>query len=342
MKKLSLLPLLFAATLAGATDIAYSPPVGGMTLSAAANTDTLVSVALMPPPDAVGAVASVSGSDITVAGAPNWTANGFVSLAHYVRVLSGALKGHYFSVLANTNDTLTVDSAGMNLATLAAADAVEITPYWTLGTLYSPANAGASFIASASPLARQTEVYFYDATATGINRAPYATYYFYNGAWRKVGSAATTSFSNTIIFPDTYFLQRNKTGASALVYTGRVQPASVGTLLVGSTGQNDNHVALAFPITVTLNSSGLAGSGFVASSSPLSRKDELYWFDPAGTGINRAPSATYYYYNSGWRKVGSPATTDFGSSVLLTAGGGFLIRKAANGPTVPWVFNTGF
>lgn len=315
-----------------------------MTIPAAANTDSFVSVALINNAKWVGTVASVSGSNITVAGAPGWSVDTFISPSyHYVRFLSGAQKGHFVSIIGNTSDTLSVDAAGLNMGALVAGDAMEVTPYWTLGTLYPAAKAGTSFIASASSLSRQTEVLVYDATSTGINRSASATYYFFNGAWRKVGVAATTSFNNTILYPDTYFIQRNKAAATSLVYMGRVQPASAGTILVATTGtQNDNHVALAYPVNVTLNASGLAASGFTASLSALSRKDELLWTDPAGTGNNRAASATYYYYNGAWRKVGSPATTDFGATVQLIAGNGFIIRKASNGTTAPWVFNTGY
>lgn len=343
MKKLILLPTLMASTLVFAVDTAYSPPVGGMTLPAAASTDTFVSVALATNAAWVGTVASVTGSNITVAGAPGWTANAFVTPGyHYARLLSGAQAGHYLSIISNSADTLSVDAAGLNLSTVAATDKIEIAPYWTLGTLYPGAKAGTSFIASTSSLSRQTEILIFDDTVTGTNRAASAIYFFYNSAWRKVGASIATSFDNTIIYPDSYFMQRNKAAATSLVYTGRVQPASVSTILVATTTQNDNFVALAYPVNVTLNGSGLAASGFTTTTSTLSRKDELLWFDPAGTGINRAASAIYFYYNNGWRKVGASVATDFGASVELTAGSGFIIRKVANGNTAAWTYNTGF
>lgn len=344
MKKLLVFIGLILTHAARAVDVAYAPPVGGMTIPAAANTDAFVSVALATNAAWVGKVVNVSGSDITVSSTPIWSANAFVSSGyHYARMLSGAQKGHYFSIIANSANTLSVDPAGLNLGALTAGDTLEIAPYWTLGTLYPGAKAGASFISSASPLARQTEILFYDADATGINRSASATYYYYGGAWRKTGASTSNSYDNTIIYPDSYFIQRNKAATTALVYVGRVQPASVGTVLVAvASTQNDNYVALAYPVGVTLNASGLASSSFTASPSPLSIKDQLLWFDPAGTGTNRSASATYYYYNSGWRKIGASAATDFGASVILTAGNGFVIRKAANSTTAPWVFDTGF
>lgn len=343
MKKLSVIFALVLAHALCAADTAYSPPVGGMTMQAAANTDTFMSPALARTAAWVGKVASVSGNDIVMAGTPNWNAGVFTTSFHYVRALSGAHAGQYFSITANTPSALTVDSAGLNLGAIVAGDVVEVVPYWTLGAFFPADSAGTAFIASASPLSRQTEVLFYDGDAVGINRATSATFFFYNGAWRKVGASAATSFDSTIIYPDVFFIQRNKAAATTQRALGRVQPGAVGTVIVADvSSKNDNYMALAFPVNVTLDGSGLATLGFTASTSPLSRKDELLWFDPAGTGINRPATATYYLYNGAWRKVGASASVDFGPSVELTAGKGFVIRKAVNGTTMPWVFDTSF
>jgi uncharacterized protein (TIGR02597 family) len=342
MKKLSLLPLfLLVATLARATATAYSPPSGGVTSTAAASTDTLVSVTLAQPAAWVGTASSGSSTDIVVNGSPAWSANQFASgTYYYVRMLSGALAGHYFSIVANGAFDLTVDNAGLNLGTINNLDAMEIVPYWTLGTLYPASQAGVAFTTTTVPVLTKTQLLFFDATATGINRPASATYYFYNGAWRKVGQSSSTSFNNTIIYPDAYFLQRNSTSSTALVYMGRVQPSALGTVLVAATSQNDNFVALSYPIDVTLNQTGIAPSSFTTTTVPVLTKDQLLWFDPAGTGINRPASATYYYYNGAWRKVGASSSVDFGSTVLK-AGSGFIIRKTANGTSASWVFSTG-
>ncbi|MDI1250699.1 MAG: TIGR02597 family protein [Lacunisphaera sp.] len=342
MKKLILLPTLMVTSLVFAEDTAYSPPVGGMTLPAAASTDTFVSVALATNAAWVGTVASVSGSDITVAGAPGWTANVFVTPGyHYARLLSGAQAGHYVSIISNSADTLSVDAAGLNLSTIAASDKIEIAPYWTLGTLYPASQADTAFTTTTNTFARKTQLLFFNDTAIGINRSAAATYYFYSGAWRKVGQATTVSYDNTIVYPDTFFIQRNVTFPTALIHLGRVQPGFLSTILTASTVQNDNYVALAFPMGVTLDGTGLAASGFTASTNTFSLKDQLLWFDPSGTGTNRSSTYTYFYYNGAWRRKGESVSVDFGPTVLAT-GSGFIIRKAANGITAPWTFSTGY
>ncbi len=343
MKKLSLLSLFLLAAVAHATVTAYSPPVGGMTTSAAGTTDSFMSVALAQPAAWVGTVASVSGSDITVSGTPGWGTNAFASgTFYYVRLLNGAQAGHFFSVTANGSGDVTVDNAGLNLSVINAGDTMEIVPYWTLGTLYPAGRAGISFTATTSLLSRQTVLLFFDSTVTGINRSASSSYYFYNGAWRKVGQSTATSFDNTIVYPDAYYIQRNTAAPTSLVYTGRVQPGYLGTILVGAAGTaNDNFVALAYPVDVTLDQLTMAPSSFVATTSLLSTQDQLLYFSPSVTGINRSADFVYYYYNGAWRRKGASTATNFGSTVL-TAGSGFIIRKVANAATVPWVFSTGF
>ena len=342
MKKLLLIAGLLSACLAHGTTTAYSPPVGGVTSSAIASSDTFLSTTLSRPPEWIGTIASVVGSNLTVSGSPNWTINHFSSSAvYYARMLSGAQRGHYFIITGNTIDTLTVNNAGLDLSTVVNGDSFEVTPFWTLGTLYPASQAGVSFTATTSLISKKTQILLFSASSTGINRSANFVYYFYNGAWRQTGQLTTTSFDSTIIPPDACFIQRNSTSPTTLVYTGRVQPGYLGSILEATSGAaNDNFVALAFPVDVTLNSSGLASSSFVTTTSLISTKDQLLWFDPAGTGTNRSANFVYYYYNGAWRQKGALTSTDFGATVLK-AGSGFVIRKASTSPTVSWVYTTG-
>lgn len=343
LARLLLLTVASFPAMAAFADTVTSDISGYLKISAPATTDTPISPAFARDTIWRSTVSSVAGSAITVSGTPNWTAGALAPGAdtYYVRLTSGALKGHFLTITGNATGSVTVDNAGLNLASLAAGDTLEIAPYWTLGTLYPAGEAGTKFIASSSPLIRQTELLFFDASTTGINRATSATYYFYNGSWRKFGVDVTTSFNNTIIYPDSYFIQRNKSAATTVVMSGRVMPAFISTILEGaSSKQNDNYIALPYPVDVTLTRSALASSGFSASPSPLNISDRLLLFDPSGTGYNRAPVATYYYYNNGWRKFGADVNVDYGSTITIPAGSGFIIRKAANAASTSWQFDT--
>lgn len=303
--------------------------------SAPANTDTLVSVPLRRPAIYVGRVEAVNGAVISVSGSPNWTPASWALQAgpapHYLRVLSGALGGHAFTVINNNANALIVDAAGLDLTKIVPGDRIELAPYWTLGTLYPASQAGVSYTFSFSSLGRGTEIMMPDQTRTGINRAPSDTFYFFNGAWRRVGSPITLSFDRTVIPPDTYVLQRNKSAGTTLTRSGWVFQGPIATIIEGAAIPNDNYVALAFPEPVSFRLSNLVQSGAFTSG------DQLLVFGSGQTGINRAPSATYVYGDGAWRQVGATGEQSSDGN-LLPVGEGFIVRKAAGAASATWTF----
>lgn len=336
--------LVLAAGLRAQTQT--SEILGCVRTTALPNTDSFISAPLARPAVWAGTVGSgeASATRLTVSGSPGWTTDQFAPGAstYHVRVLTGLLRGQFLTVVSNDANSLQVDPTGFDLTVVAPGEKIELAPYWTLGSLYPASQAGVSFIPSTSSLVRQTELYFYDAAGNGINRAPSVTYFFYNGAWRKVGATITLSFDRTVVPPDSYFIQRNKAAASTPTFVGRVHAGALGTLIETRAGvAQDNYMAVGYPLGATLRRIGLAGSAaFTTSTSPLVRADQLLVYDPTQTGINRAASATYFYYNGGWRKVGALVTTDFSDTVTLPATGGFIVRRAAGGTTGAWVFET--
>lgn len=106
-----------------------------------------------------------------------------------------------------------------------------------------------------------------------------------------------------------------------------------------TSGQQDNVIAIPRPVDVSLNDLNLGGTtAFVSSTGTLSpdRKDELLVFDNAQALRNKAPSATYFYYNGAWRAQ-SDVTADAGTDII-PKGAGFIIRKAQTvvGATHMW------
>ncbi len=326
---------------------ATTEPVGYNTISLLANSDTYVSVPFYRPAAFVGQAASVAGNVVTVSGTPGWTANQFVRAAgtqpntYYAFIRNGTKEGNFYTITANSSNTLTLDLNGDTLTGIAADTSISVIPYWTLGTLFPPADAGSSFTSSASPLAIQTYVLIPNLEASGINLSVSASYYFYNGAWRLFGQDATVSRNDDILLPDSYFIVRNGSTGGTLVSTGNVQTRKFTIPLLTETGtRQDNPVAIARPIPVTLADSGLISSGaFATSTSPLNLADTLLVFDNTTSSRNKAASATYYYYNNAWRKFGADASQDFGNTVVFSPGTGVQIRKAATagGATSIWI-----
>lgn len=78
---------------------------------------------------------------------------------------------------------------------------------------------GGAFAASPSPGNRTDELLVFDNAVARQNKAASAIYYYWSGAWRKVG-AGTTNFDNTPVFtPGAGFIIRKNTGTAAPAWT---------------------------------------------------------------------------------------------------------------------------
>jgi uncharacterized protein (TIGR02597 family) len=76
---------------------------------------------------------------------------------------------------------------------------------------------------------------------------------------------------------------------------------------------------------------------FKPSLSSLSHADELLTFDNSVAAFNKSASATYFYYQNAWRKVGLPLSVDVGTSNVFQPGSGVVIRKQAGADSQIWV-----
>lgn len=344
-----------AVALVAHAQTATTTPVGYVTIACPANSDTIVGVPLKQPTVAAGALSAnpsvASGSaTLTISGAA-FTASQFAN-SHYVKFTSGASSGKYYAVTANTTNTLTVDLNGDTLGAV-QNDTLSVTKFWTLGELFNPAQSttdptttGNAIVAStsASPAGRRTQILIPDSSSSGINLAPSAPFFILNGAWRRHGVDVTISFNDFQLWPDSYFMIRHSTGiasGTSYVSSGEVELQSTSIpLSTLVSGKQDNYIALVRPVDVKLKDLNLGGtSAFVSSTSgtPAGRRDEVYTYSNIQTAVNKSPSATYFYLNGAWRKVGQDVSLDFGDDVI-SAGSGFTIRKyqTAAGATVFW------
>ena len=341
------LVIIAATTLRGQD--AYTNPLGYVRLQTLPTSDTIVACPLERQPEFSGKVASITANVVAVDGNPTWTGGQFQFTEgsqpkiYHARFTSGALAGSYFTVLGNSNNSLTLDLNGTTLDQAVAGDGLTLTAYWSIGALFPATDAGVSFEISPSVFARRTEVLVPDQAAVGINHSAIAIYFFYAGAWRKIGAPITTSFNNTAaLLPDSWIIVRNRGFSGSLCFLGSVLKSAVRIDLNSTAGaKQDNIVALTRPIDVTLDASGLIASGaFRSSTNATTRTDELFVFDNTASGINKSAAATYFYYGGGWRKVGQSLTTNFGTDPVFKAGQGVVVRKGANGIaslTNPWV-----
>jgi uncharacterized protein (TIGR02597 family) len=298
------------------------------------NSDSYVSHAFVRPAIAVTLVGSVSSNTIAVSDAPNWTPNQFAqSNSYYARFVSGPSEGRIYPIISNGANSVTVNSVGA-LTNVQPNDVISIEPYWTLGTTWPN---GDGVFASPTPGNRYTEVLL-PSTNNGVNLSAAAVMYFNGGVWKQIGFGNASQ--NDVVLPlNSYFVVRHNVATnSTMVQAGVVVSSKMAVPLRTTTSSpQDNFVSVARPVRVTLDQSGLIGSGaFSASPLPGSRTDELLYFDNSVASRNKSATAVYYYWNGAWRQVGV-GTNDVGSTAVFGSGTAAIIRKASNNvPSVIW------
>lgn len=375
--KTTLYSLALAAVtcgLAGAqATTAYTTPVGYVSQTCKAASDTIVGVPLKAPTVAAAALSanpSISGSSavLTVSTA----SFGSYANTSYVKFTSGPASGRVYAITANDATTITIALAGDTLSAV-SGNTFSVTPFTTLNSLFppsattnSPLTTGNAFVNSATTAAgqRRTQLLLANTTSANINLAPSATYFILAAQvgppatpaqWRRVGDATLSDVGGLQLWPDAMFTIRNPAAVTSdTVYTsvGEVETANQVVPLFTRDGTNvlrDNPRAITRPVDVTLNALNLGGtSAFVTSATTAAgaRRDTLLVFNNTATGLNKAPSATYFYLAAQagppaipaqWRRVGDATLSDVGSNII-PAGSAFIIRKygTAGGVTSSW------
>lgn len=355
--------LLFGAQALPAQPI-YTDPIGFNKITCLTNSDTIVGIPFRPQ----GSMKTVLASDPEVLETPpggsavlTLSLNSLVPgdlNANYVKFEGGTRDGRWYDITNNTADTITINLNGDNLTGVAADNSVVIAEYWTLDTLFPPAEAttswtlntetgvqvpnGHAIVASSNSSLRnrRTSLFLPDQTGTGTNRVPAANYYITNSNWL---SQEDGSNSNSILLnPDTLLIIRHaSTVASPTVFRSFgevVMNSFVIPLATSQSNRRDNYVAIPRPVDMRLDQMSLITSGAFLSSSNgqlRNRKDELLVFNNAVALVNRIPSATYYHTGGNWL---SQADGSISNGSILPAGAGFVIRKAqtTDGASVMW------
>jgi len=344
--------LLAAAAACGITfgaETAYTTPVGYVTLAVPASGDTNIGQPLQRPSEYAGAASSVVTSTIGISTSA-LTSGQFVyappaqTNSYYLRITGSvvsSLVGRFFEVVGNTANSITVDT---NLAALgfATGDKFTITPYWTLGTLFS---AGAGVGASTDELEPVAFVSFVNFSAAGANKAAAATYFYYQGVglsgsgWYNNDNTALGKQNDLTLEPFQIAIIRNlEATAKSVVVSGVVPAAKTESSVYGKTVLNDNYLCIQMPVDVTLGQSGLLASGAVITSTDeLEPVDFVSTYNETASQFNKAASKTYFHYTgtglsgTGWYDNDNTAAGKQDNVVTLKAGRQILIRKSPLG-----------
>ncbi len=310
---------------------AATDPVGFITVSVSAGSAaspklSLVSPTLMKPVDWQGAIATITGTAITVAGTP-WTAGQFGTNGQYfVEVASGTNAGAWTDIQSSsTNGLTTLD----NLSSFAApGTSIRIRKHTTIGDFLGVNNSAG--LKGAASVANADEVVVYDGATSVI--------YWYYDASDAQGPAGwyNTSFqpaSNIVIAPhEGVVIKRKGTSVVNFIAMGSAKtgntffPVKAGLNVVGTVSAKG--LTLATSGLYTGNSTtGLKGAAAVSSA------DEVTIFSGGG-------STVYWYYDAS--DAQGPAgwyNTSFGSAdaVAIAPGSSIVVNRKSPGAAFNWV-----
>lgn len=322
-----------------AQNAATTGTVGAISFSAAAQSDTIVSLPLQRPHSFRGVVASASGALVTLEQA-SFAEDAFND-RFYLLVESGAGEGRWFPVADTSGGTVTLDLGPDGMpAFFDAGTAVRIIPFWTLDAIF-PNGRGVNASGSLLPVSR---ILLPDTSRAGVQLAPAASFFYYSGSdhggegWRKFGTSPTVKFDGQIIPPGASFVVRHDSGTGSLFENLGAVPAAAFSARLATLSPDtaqDHSMGLGVPVAFSLSESQLFESGAFAGSSVLDAPvDELLVFDQTAPAKNRTPAGSYYYYTGsqsggpGWRLKGDVNTLQNLTQVFQPARG-FVIRKAA-------------
>lgn len=325
-----------------------SPPMGFANKTTSGNADNIVGIPMQRRPVWAGKINGVSENELTV---PATLIEGALTLqAHYVLVTSGSLEGYSFDVTANTESTISVaPNATDDVATqgLQAGAQCQVIPHWTLNTLFPD---GQGFVHSSDVFNPTSTLWLYDLTRAGTGLVPANSYLYHDGSQGPVGwydfNDVNDGLKNHVpISAETFFVVRHTTEtAPAFFIAGHVPDSKIGTAVgrfEDDKGQ-DNLIINPYPVSFTLQSSGLANSGAFSESSDVFNPTDLLWIFGPPSGFGAVPANAYLYHDGtqgpeGWYDFNDP-NAGLMNTLSLPGGTPMVLRKSPGAAgSIMWV-----
>jgi hypothetical protein len=349
------------------TATSSTAPIGFNKVVCLANSDTIVGIPFRQQGSVVTTTTNMPGA---VVGEPdlaeihlqisNLTPAGLGK--HYLKFEGGTRDGRWYDITGNTASSVTIDLNGDDLTGVTTGNRVVIVEYWTLGTLFPPAQAttawtedtespgqfiqnGHAIVASVGTRAsaRRTELLLPNILGGGINRSAAGFYFIHQSQWKSVGGGEVNQ-GGTILLPDSILTIRNPSSVNhPTVYRAFGEVVTVSHNIPLHThieGQRDTFIGLPRPVDLTLSQLHLWESGAFLQSlnnRASGRRDQLLVFDNSQSSINKSVVAFYYHDGTKWLAVGDNLSSNRNGDVI-PSGAGFIIRKykTDTGQTVFW------
>jgi uncharacterized protein (TIGR02597 family) len=346
MKSLKYLATISAMALSSAM-AATTDAVGFVSLTIKANSDATIAVPLNRAPVFKGMIQSISGSTITVAGTPAWTAAPmqFVQSiptqvnTYAIQLASGTKEGMTAKIISNTVNTVTIQfEAGDDLSGVVPEDAdgitgngdqIDIVPYWTPASLFSVV----------PPVG--LELSGFEAAGAGINFGA-SELYTHVGANDWEDGINGGSSPHTPLRFGSAFVARNNSGSDySATFVGAVPMTTCRIRLSTKAGglAQDQYIGYLSPIpepfATIANPNAL---GF-----PAEVGDTIQGFDNNVAGINKGADEIYVWTGTAWEDGINGGDVSPGVQGLKP-GFGYIFQKAAtaNPTSVVWVHTPGY
>lgn len=273
---------------------------------------------------------------------------------HFLRVVEedDLAQGRFFLITANSGDRLTLaNPLNENLAQILKPDAlVEITPAWTLGSLFGYDKA--DLLLADGNETSADRVHLRDGNATG-----YRAYYHDGNAWRKVGDSNTDA-SETILYPDEAFiLARRSPTPLNLAFAGAILtvnsfahlPAKDKSFLMNNPFGADMMLSDLIAAENLTTDSNVTGKWFAHPSDEYADTVEVlhngvwttYWHDGTNKDVSLPARATAKA-GSGIAGSLTPADLSFGSGTIINVSNPPLGQNVTVTTAAPHGLSNGF
>lgn len=326
----SIAALAFSLTASAQT--ATTDPVGFVSVTALANSDVTLAVPMARASEFKGVISAISATTgtvtITIGGtSPNWTTTPSQQFAPLVtsgktyalQLASGSKEGLILPVLGNGANTLSVTvDASDDLTGVLVGDSIDVMPYWTLGSLFSP-----------QPATGSVEIQYYPSSTPGTNLSPLVIYELAGSNWLDQDSG-TPSNNVPLPFGVSYLARNNNATPVTFTFVGAVPMSKHRRVLqnLAASQQQDIRIGYTSPVPQLV---GSAAIGQIAG-------DELHIFDNSAAGQNKSPTQILEFTASGW--LDQDSGMNVSSTLFLQPAQGYLLRRSSANSTTPYVWNS--
>jgi uncharacterized protein (TIGR02597 family) len=307
-KKLLLLCLLSLTAKSLSAAEVVSAPVGFLQITIPASRTSMWSVPLQKNPATVGPVSSAGSTTLSDSQA-SWTGGQFSAAGnpYFVKIVSGSAAGRYFLITGNTANQLTMDTRGVNLATLVTVGSrYQIIAGRTLGTFFGTTTV--PFLKNSDPtLADNIRLW---------SGSGWEIYYHNGSSWMRKGWS--TVQNNVVIYPDEGFqVIRRGTTPITLVIVGEASMIAEQTEFAGP---GKACAANRYPVDGELSKLGLQTLPNWLSGPTPSEADRVQFYQ-AGNLI------TFWHNGSNWKRTGTSVSQD---NALIAPGAGYLVLRRSS------------